>query len=210
MRRFNSDPCLHFIMMDDYEKEWNDVKNKRFQLAKKWFKYLPRRSAFQKYRFFRWFGDKLFKRKYLWSFKYEAVKPAFYAGWILTLLPCMGIQTFVATVLALIFKGNLMILIALQMISNPFTVGPLWTFEYHIGKHFLSFLDTSNQIGIQEAIGSVAQAKGLAFFKVTLGICIGGILIGYICAFISCCIYKKFCVHNITTFEEFVAQKKKK
>ena len=78
MRRFNSDPCLHFIMMDDYEKEWNDVKNKRFQLAKKWFKYLPRRSAFQKYRFFRWFGDKLFKRKYLWSFKYEAVKPAFY------------------------------------------------------------------------------------------------------------------------------------
>jgi uncharacterized protein (DUF2062 family) len=195
-----------------HEQDWQTLRQNRRKQVKKWLRYLPRRSTFARYKFLRWFGDSLLKRRYLWSFKYEAVKPAFYAGWVLTLLPVMGAQTLIASILAIIFKANIMILVALQMISNPLTVGILWPFEYKVGEKFLKFLDASNQFGLNVTAreilghGSIGY-KGACFLKITLAIVIGAIILGYICGVISCYLYKYFTQRNAITYQQFMASR---
>ncbi|MDR0647297.1 MAG: DUF2062 domain-containing protein [Puniceicoccales bacterium] len=198
-----------------HEQEWQTIRQNRRKRAKKWLRYLPRRSTFARYKFLRWFGDGLLKRRYLWSFKYEAVKPAFYAGWILTLLPVMGAQTLIASILAIIFRANIMILVALQMISNPLTVGILWPFEYKVGEKFLKFLDSTNQLGLNVTAreilghGSIGH-KGACFLKITLAIVIGGIILGYICGIISCYLYRYFTRRAEITYQQFISSKENK
>ncbi|MDR1254706.1 MAG: DUF2062 domain-containing protein [Puniceicoccales bacterium] len=200
--------------MNSYEKDWQALRQNRRKQAKKWLRYLPRRSTFARYKILRWFGDSLLKRRYLWSFKYQAVKPALYSGWILTLLPVMGAQTLIASILAIIFKANIMILVALQMISNPLTVGILWPFEYKVGEKFLKLLDTSNQLGLNVTAreilghGSIGH-KGACFLKITLAIVIGAIILGYICGAISCYLYRHFTQRNAITYQQFLALKEK-
>ncbi|MDR2769415.1 MAG: DUF2062 domain-containing protein [Puniceicoccales bacterium] len=198
--------------MRPYEQEWQAFREKRRKLTRKWLSCLPRRSTFARYKLLRWFGDSLLKRRHLWSFKYEAVRPALYAGWILTLLPVMGAQTLIASVLAIIFRANIMILVALQMISNPLTVGILWPFEYKVGEKFLKLLDSSNQLGLNVTAreilghGSIGH-KGACFLKITLAIVIGAIILGYICGAISCYLYKYFTQRNAMTYQQFMASK---
>ncbi|MDR2396896.1 MAG: DUF2062 domain-containing protein [Puniceicoccales bacterium] len=200
--------------MDLHEQEWQAIRQNRLNRAKKWLRYLPKRSTFARYKFLRWFGDGLLKRRYLWSFKYEAVRPALYAGWILTLLPVMGAQTLIASILAVIFRANIMILVALQMISNPLTVGLLWPFEYKVGEKFLKLLDGSNQLGLNVTAreilghGSIGY-KGACFLKITLAIVIGAIILGYICGAISCYLYKYFTQRNAITYQQFLLSKER-
>ena len=199
--------------MDQHQKEWREFKVRRFRLLKKFLRYLPSRSTLRKnFIFKRWGRVLLDKYPKLWSFAYEPMKAAYYAGWILTFLPVMGIQIPLAILLALIFKGNVMVLIALQMISNPLTVGFLWTFEYHLGKFVLSFLPVKNQILVQTSVvETLGQGgKGVAFIKATLAICLGGIICGIICGKISCCIHKYVLRHMMLSYEQFVEKKKKK
>ena len=65
------------------------------------------------------------KRAYLWSFKTEDLRPSFYAGSILSLLPLMGVQLPVALILSLALRGNFMVMGGLQFITNPFTAVPV-------------------------------------------------------------------------------------
>ena len=201
--------------MTKHLDEWNKFKADRLRSAKKWLKYMPRRSTFKKYAVLNWFGDSMLKRRYLWSFKSEHVVPALYSGWILTLLPVMGAQTFIAAALALIFRANVMILIALQMISNPLTVGFLWPIEYKVGKIFLKLLDKTNNLGLQgtayEVLGQNGNgaSRGTAFLKVTLAVCIGGVILGYLMGLISSIFYKKASAKAITSYEQFVKHKEK-
>lgn len=201
--------------MSKYYEEWKKLKSERFRTLKKWLRYLPKRSTFKRYKILKWFGAGLLNRPYLWSFRPKEVTPAFYGGWILTLLPVMGLQTLLGTLLALALRANIMILLALQMVSNPLTVGILWPIEYKVGKIFLSWLDNSNQLAIQgtvhEVLGKGAHsAKGIAFLKVTLAVCIGAVILGYLMGLISSSIYRRFADRAITTYEEFVKNKEEK
>ncbi len=182
--------------------------------AKKLLRYIPRRSTFQRYRGLKWFADFAFNRSYLWSFKVSEVIPAFYAGWILTFLPVMGLQVTIACILALLLRANVMILVALQMISNPLTIGLLWPFEYKIGVFFLRWLDPENQWALQGTVheilgkGSFSQ-KGMIALKVVLAVCVGAVILGYICALISSVIYRYVAKRTVATYEEFVKRKKR-
>ena len=56
----------------------------------------------------------------------------FWGIWI-AMLPIVGIQMAVAFFVALIVRANLPLIVALQWISNPFTVAPIYFADYEIG-----------------------------------------------------------------------------
>lgn len=193
--------------MEQFKQEWEEFKRKRFRRTKKWLRFLPSRSTLRKNIVFQKFGRFFFdKYPQLWSFDYEPMKAAYYAGWILTFMPVMGIQIVLAIILAIVFKANVMVLVALQMISNPFTVGFLWTLEYQLGKLVLSWLPIStlwlHQNTIEENI--VHSSKSGAFLKATLSICIGGLILGLIFGKLSCLIHRYFLKHTPKNYDQFV------
>ena len=59
----------------------------RLRRLKQFLRYMPRRAVFHKYPLIGRFADAARKRAYLWSFKTANLRPSFYAGSILSLLP---------------------------------------------------------------------------------------------------------------------------
>ncbi len=198
--------------MDMYKQEWQEIQRNRFRTMKKFLRFLPRRSTLMHSRLLKNFSEGLLKRRFLWSFAYDSMKPALYVGWILTLLPVMGLQIALASLCALVFRANIMVLVALQMISNPFTIGILWPIEYKVGKLFIGFLDKSNQWGLNHIAFSTQglwSSKSILILKITVAICIGAVCLGSILGFISCCIYKYFARSYVSSYEQFVLAKQK-
>ena len=106
----------------------------RIRRVKNFLRFMPRRALLHKYPLVGRFAAIARKRSYLWSFKTAHVRPALYAGSILSLLPFMGVQLPVAFVLALVLRGNFMLLGGLQFITNPVTAVPVYYGTYQLGK----------------------------------------------------------------------------
>jgi uncharacterized protein (DUF2062 family) len=105
----------------------------RFRRAKMLLRFLPRRAVMHKYPLVGRFASAARKRAYLWSFRTECMRPAFYAGSILSLLPVMGVQTPLALVLAVLLRANFMVLGGLQLLTNPFTAAPIYYATHQLG-----------------------------------------------------------------------------
>lgn len=102
--------------------------------ARFFLRFMPRRAVFHKYPLIGRFATLARKRSYLWSFKRVHLRPAFYAGSILSLLPLMGLQLPIALALALLLRVNFMVLGALQFLTNPFTAAPIYYATHHLGR----------------------------------------------------------------------------
>lgn len=124
--------------MNPEEKELIDTKNRRIRRVKKWLRPLPRRANIHRYPVLRYFSKAAKKRIYLWSFRSEDVLPSIYVGSVLTFLPIYGLQIPLALFFALILRSNLPVFVGLQLITNPFTVLPIWFALFQIGHHTLS------------------------------------------------------------------------
>jgi len=108
-------------------------RHRRIRRTKKWLRYMPRRAMFHRYPFIGRFAELARRRAYLWSFKQAEVRPAIYAGSILSFMPAMGVQLPLALALCLIFRANFMVMGGLQFISNPFTAAPLYYATHKVG-----------------------------------------------------------------------------
>lgn len=183
----------------------------RIRRVKKLLRPLPRRTNIHRYPILSWFAETARKRAYLWSFRRQEIVPAFYVGWILTLLPLYGLQLILAFVLALIFRANLMLTAGLQLVSNPLTVLPLWYLNYLIGnwvlnrtfgespvRYGLLIREASDQgLAFRETIGFIIERTREAGVNVVTDLMgrlvgatfLGGLILGIIAAFISCQIY---------------------
>jgi hypothetical protein len=106
----------------------------RIRWTKRLLRFMPRRALFHKYPLIGRFASIARQRAHLWSFKSGHVRPAFYAGSILSLLPVMGVQLPLALVLSLVLRSNFMVLGGLQFITNPFTAAPIYYGTYQLGK----------------------------------------------------------------------------
>jgi uncharacterized protein (DUF2062 family) len=53
------------------------------------------------------------------------------------MFPLFGLQTIIALILAILFKGNKLIAAIATWISNPLTYVPLYVFNFYIGKWLL-------------------------------------------------------------------------
>ncbi len=105
----------------------------RIRRAKFWLRYMPRRARFHTYPIVGRFAAFARPRSYLWRFSYPRIRPAFYFGSVLTLIPIPG-QLPLGFLLCLLFRTNFMIMGALQFVSNPAT-GPFFLYgTYKLGS----------------------------------------------------------------------------
>lgn len=105
----------------------------RLRRVKQLLRFMPRRAMMHKYPLVGRFAEVARKRAYLWSLKPENMRPAFYAGSVLSLLPVMGIQLPIALLLSLLLRANFMVLGGLQFITNPFTAAPIYYATHQLG-----------------------------------------------------------------------------
>lgn len=134
-----------------------------------WLKPLPRRANVRRYPIIKWFADFAHQRGYLWSFKNAPVVRAIYIGSILTYMPSYGVQIILALVAAIAGRANLTVLVGIQMINNPFTIGPIYLATYQIGQWLIRFFHIKAQHPLLDG---------------ALALVLGGLILGLITAFL--------------------------
>jgi len=63
----------------------------------------------------------------------------FWGIWI-SMLPIVGIQMIVVFFVSLLVRANLPLIVALQWISNPLTIGPIYFANYKIGMILINLM----------------------------------------------------------------------
>jgi len=122
----------------------------RIRRVKNFLRFMPRRARLHKYPLIGRFAAIARKRAYLWSFKTAHVRPAFYAGSILSFMPFMGVQLPVGLLLALLLRGNFMIIGGLQFLTNPFTAVPVYYGTYQLGKSVMMLSGFGQSIAVSD------------------------------------------------------------
>lgn len=130
--------------MDDAVKDEKatelEDRRRRVRRVKKLLRPMPRRSNVHRYPVLKWFTGTARKHSYLWSFRTKEMRAAIFVGLIIALMPLVGLQMFIVFFLALWFRANLPIIVALQWISNPLTMGPIYYADYKIGMAIMELL----------------------------------------------------------------------
>lgn len=98
---------------------------------------MPRRAVMHRYPLVGRFAEFARKRGYLWSAKYEQMRPSFYVGSILSLLPVMGLQLPLALLFSVLLRANFMVMGGLQFITNPFTAAPIYYATHQVGAYVI-------------------------------------------------------------------------
>jgi uncharacterized protein (DUF2062 family) len=129
---------------------------------------LPRRANLARYPVIKWFREIAGRAPYLWSFKPRHVLPAIYAGTVIAFLPLYGLQFLLAFGAALLLRANLTLAIGLQLITNPFTILPIFAFTGWLG---LAIMDA---LGIGTELGPITRGAN--------GLFLGGLICGLGCA----------------------------
>ncbi|TNJ32716.1 DUF2062 domain-containing protein [Arenimonas terrae] len=122
----------------------------RRRRLRRWLRPLPRRANVDRYPVIKWFADAARRRPYLWSFKRPQVLASLYAGGVLALLPVYGLQVVIGLALAILVRGNLTVMIALQMITNPLTLAPIYVGTHALGRWLIGlagFGDRATPLG---------------------------------------------------------------
>lgn len=127
-------------------------RHERFRIWKKVLRFMPRRTAFHRYPVVGRFAEVARKRAFLWSFKIQHLRPAFYAGSILSVMPVLGVQLPAAFLLALLFRANFMILGGLQFITNPVTAAPIYYATHHLGEQVIEWSGFGQGVEVEDAI----------------------------------------------------------
>jgi uncharacterized protein len=170
-------------------------RRRRIKQVKKWLKPLPRRSNVHRYPVLKWFAESAKKKSYLWSFRGSAVIPAIYFGMVIAMMPLVGAQMLLVSLLALfLVRANLPVLIGLQWISNPFTMGPIYYADYQIGialMELVGFDPTINPILRPSYDWSDFQWNDLSGLLNTFPpMMIGGLILGSFAGIIGITCYK--------------------
>lgn len=150
-------------MSEEYERHFRELLARRRRL-RKLLRPLPRRANIRRYPVIKRFADIAAKRPYLWSFKREQIVPALYVGGVISLLPLYGVQFIAALGAALLFRANLTVMVALQFITNPFTIVPIYAFTGWVGIELMQLFGVG-----EELPRAVFIANGLI---------VGGIVVG--------------------------------
>ena len=129
---------------------------------------LPRRANVGRYPVIRRFADAARSRPYLWSFRREHVWPALYVGSVLAFMPTYGLQVFLALLAAMVVRANLTVMVALQMITNPLTLAPLYLLTHRVGQVLIALT------GYGAADAGVASSVN--------ALVLGGIVVGLVVA----------------------------
>ncbi len=98
-------------------------------------RYLPDPQKIQNNKFLRIFG-KLLHSPNLWHLNRQSVATAFSIGLFITFIPFPGHMPM-AALMAILFRANLPISVALVWVVNPLTIIPMFGFAYTLGAFLL-------------------------------------------------------------------------
>ena len=115
-------------------------RHRRIRRVKKWMRRLPRRSNVHRYPVLKWFSGTARRHSYLWSFRTKEMRSAIFFGMIIALMPLVGIQMLIVFFMAVWLRSNLPLIVAIQWISNPLTMGPIYYADYRIGMAMMELL----------------------------------------------------------------------
>ena len=115
------------------ETRHREQRRVRVARVRWWLARLPRRASLHRYPLLRHFAAAARRRPYLWSFELPGVRRAIYVGATVAFLPVFGLQLLVAFLAALLVRANLAVTCALQLVTNPLTIAPVYYFTYRIG-----------------------------------------------------------------------------
>ncbi len=146
-------------MSHDEHHQENLARHERRRWAKKLLRFMPRRTQFHKYPLVGRFAHLARKRAYLWSFKTVHMRPAFYAGSIISLLPLMGVQLPVVFAFCLVLRANFMVAGGLQFITNPFTAVPIYYATHRLGAEIIEFTGFGHSLDVVEDEATLAGEK---------------------------------------------------
>lgn len=170
------------------------LRHARIRRVKKILRYMPRRATLHRYPFLKYFVRFARNRSYLWSFRTREVIPAIYAGCIVAFMPLQGVHLPIAFAVALIFRANLMITVALQFISNPITLVPIYWLDYVLGSKLLDFFGAGLQQNIVDGYtmetGIKFGLQGVKAIRIVLSTMLGGVVVGYIFGLFSSILYQ--------------------
>lgn len=128
----------------------HEERRQRRRRFKRFLRPLPRRATIHRYPILRVFTRQARKRPYLWSFRQEKVSVACYAGATLAFLPTYGFQIPLALLAAVAFRANLPVMVAIQFITNPLTIAPLYLTTHKVGTWLIQttgFLPVGGKVG---------------------------------------------------------------
>jgi uncharacterized protein (DUF2062 family) len=134
------------------EEHARQDRHERFRIWKKVLRFVPRRTAFHRYPLVGRFAAMARKRAFLWSFKIKHLRPAFYSGSILAVMPVLGVQVPAAFLLALLFRANFMILGGIQFITNPVTAAPIYFATHKLGSQVIEWSGFGGGVEVEDAI----------------------------------------------------------
>jgi hypothetical protein len=137
-------------------------QHRRRALLRRLLRHLPRRDNAHRYPVIRWFGEHARQRPYLWSFKRPQIVPALYAGWVISLLPIYGAQILVAFAAALLFRANLTVTVALQFVTNPLTIVPVYAFTGWIGTLIMDGMGIGGDLPVAMYYANALMVGGFA------------------------------------------------
>ena len=137
----------------------------RRRRLRRWLRPLPRRANVSRYPILKWFAEAAKRRPYLWSFRHPEVMRSLYAGSVLALLPVQGFQVAIGLALAMLLRGNLTVMVALQLVVNPLTMGPVYYATYLLGQKVMGLLGA----------GSAAEGLQGGAYALVVGGVVGGL-----------------------------------
>ncbi len=103
-------------------------------------KYIPNKETIQANKYLKIFGSYLHSPS-LWSLNRRNTPRAFSIGLFMAYVP-MPFQMVPAAALAILFRANIPLSMALVWFSNPITMPPLFFFAYKIGAYILDIPPT--------------------------------------------------------------------
>jgi uncharacterized protein (DUF2062 family) len=156
------------------KEESVEKRRRRLRLSKKFLRRLPRRSQLARLPLVGKLISGAGRASFLWSFRRREVLAALLLGWIIALSPFFGVHTLLVVVCAFPFRANVLVALALQLVSTPLTIPFLWPILLVIGKWAVAAM----------AGNAVAQAHGGVVHSMAL-LALGGILAAYICTALS-------------------------
>src|SRR5712691_4759226 len=101
-------------------------------------KYLPSHETIRQNRYLARFGTLLLHPN-LWHLNRRSVAGGLAVGLFAGLAPgTHAVKFLVAALLAIAFRVNRPVAVAVTLYANPFTIGPLYVLAYEIGKLFFA------------------------------------------------------------------------